>query len=481
MSYLGLQAVYGLIFERTQWLPQIFFCDERGRVYRHPSELRPGYRPPDLKQFTLLAFSLPYELGYIGLYQVLASQGIPVLAAEREGLPLIIAGGYAMTMNPQPLGDVLDLCYLGEAEGGVEPFFSALSDKRVALRTSSAHDAKHELLRSFSGKRGFYIPDSDAEKVVRRHYADDLNTFPAYSRIVAERTVFPRRLLMQIARGCASKCAFCLAGHTTGPLRFVSADTILTTARKAEGTTDRLGVISASPSDHPQVRELTRALTDEGYRVSFSSLRLSTLDDEMVAVLLQGGQQTVTIAPEVLDEDYRKRIAKPFPANEVILQRTQDLLRTGVPHLKYYYMLGFEFEDDDYIRRLGAFLGEIVAVAESVRPKRRMPSVTFSFGFFVPKPQTPLELAPMSPVAELKRRRKLLKKHVRGACTLKFESAERALLQEALSRGGRETVELLRFLGERSLRTETIQRAIDAFHLEEGAVHPRIRWPRVEA
>lgn len=480
MSYLGLQALYGLILERSAFIPQLLFCDEDGLVYRHPDELRRGYRPPDLRKFDLLAFSLPYELGYVNLYRVLTSQGIPVRAAKRRGLPLVVAGGYAVTMNPEPLGELLDLAYLGEAEDGFEPFLEALATEQSRLHGSAMEDARSELLSCFEGRPGYYIPQWGGSEVLRRKLQADADAFPSFSRIIAGRTAFPRRHLIQIARGCAAKCRFCLAGHVTGPLRFLSSGAILAAARKARGITGRLGMISASPSDHPDIRELTGTLIEEGYRLSFSSLRLSTLDDEMVALVLRSGQQTLTIAPEVLDESYRKRIAKPFPSNAEILARTRDLLRAGVPRLKFYFMLGFEFEDDAYIRELGAFLSELVAVAQSVRPRRRAPSITFAFSFFVPKPQTPLELAPMPPVAELKRRRKLLKKHVHGACTLKFESAERALLQEALSRGGRDTLELLRFLGERSVRTATIQRAIDQFSLESQASHPQIRWPRLE-
>ena len=479
MSYLGLQAVYGLMLERSAFIPHLLFCDDEGVVYRHPGELRAGYRPPDLRRFDLLAFSLPYELGYINLLRVLTSQGIPVLASERSRLPLVVAGGYAVTMNPEPLAEMIDLAYLGEAEGGFESFLSALAEEAGALRAGRAEPGKYELLRAFHGKPGFYLPMEGMEQEAIRHATSDLDALPAYSRIIAEHTSFPRRHLVQIARGCTAKCRFCLAGHVTRPLRFLSGDAILEIARRARGITDRLGIISASPSDHPQIRELTRTLVDDGFRLSFSSLRLSSIDDEMLACLLNSGQQTVTIAPEVLDEEHRKVIAKPFPSNSVILQRTRDFLHAGVRRLKFYYMLGFDFEDDAYIRRLGAFLSEIGEVARSVRPGRSVPSVTFSFSYFVPKPQTPLELAPMPPVAELKRRRKLLKKHIRGVCSLKFESAERALLQEALSRGGRDAFRLLRFLSERPFRTDVVRRAIAAFGLEAQASRPQGRWPRV--
>jgi len=317
-----------------------------------------------------------------------------------------------------------------------------------------------------------------AERAVQ-HQMKDLDTFPVFSRIVAEKTSFPRRHLIQIARGCAAKCRFCLAGHLTRPLRFLSREAILAGAHRAQGITDRLGIISASPSDHPRIRQLTRTLVGDGFRLSFSSLRLNSIDDEMLACLLKGGQQTLTIAPEVLDEAYRERIAKPYPANADILERTRAFLRAGVRRLKFYYILGFDFEDDGYIRKLGGFLSEIASIAESARPGRRSPSVAFSFSFFVPKPQTPLELAPMPPVSELKRRRKLLKRCVRGACTLKFESAERALLQEALSRGGREALAILSYLSEHPLRASSIRTAISAFDLEPRAAHPQRRWPRI--
>jgi len=477
MSNLGVQAVYGLLAERTPYVPELYFYQEGLGLHRHRDALAP--RRVQLRDYDVVAFSLSFELLYVNLHRILAEGGVGVTAQERPGTPLVIAGGYPLTANPLPVAELLDAAFTGEAEEAFPPFLDEVLRELPRLKSPQGALARGELLARWHGRPGFWCPHSGRDRTLAvRNVLRDLSGYETVSRIITSRTAFASRMLLQTSRGCGAACAFCLAGHTTQPLRVLPEAEVLRRARLAQCVTDRLGIIAAAPSDHPQLASFTRRLAAEGFRLSFSSLRLSALDEELVASLLAGGQRTFTVAPEVLDEGYRRRIGKPFPNNAEILARTQQLLRAGVPRLKFYFMLGFEFEDDAYLRALGEWLTELDAVSRQVRP-RGEPPLTFSFSFFVPKAHTPLELAPMPGVAELTRRRKLVKRHYRGRGRLKFESAAWSLVQERLSRGGREVLQLVEFLAAHGLKTATVNRAVQEFALESAAANPVRTWPQL--
>lgn len=473
MSNLGVQAVYGLLNERTPYAPDLYFYQGDFGLYRHRDMVRKHSRV-HLRDYDVVAFSIPYEIQYINVHRILSAHGIGLTPEERSGTPVIVAGGIPVTANPLPLGDLIDLAFIGEAEGAFPPFLGDVLRALPQLKSPQGADARSELLARWHGQSGFWCPQIGGD--LPRHALTDLGAYDTVSRIITPRTVFANRMLLQTARGCAARCKFCLAGHTTAPLRLLSKDAIVERARLAHGVTDRLGIIAAAPADHPDIVDIATTLVDDGFSVSFSSLRLASLTDDMVQCLLRSGQRTVTIAPEVLDEGYRKTIGKPFPANAEVLARTRAFLQAGVPRIKYYFMLGFSFEDDDYIARLAQWLEELDAVAQELRPKGE-PPLTFAFSFFVPKAQTPFELEPMPARADLLHRRKLLKASFRGRSRLKFESPAWSLLQERLSRGGSDAANIIAFLASDRLTTSSVNAALERFDIEESAAHPERLWP----
>lgn len=473
MSNLGVQAVYGLLDERTPYAPDLFFYQSDFGLYRHRDAAR-KHSQVRLSDYDIVAFSIPYELQYLNVRRILAAHGIGLAPDDRAGTPVIVAGGIPVTANPLPLSGLIDLAFIGEAEGAFPPFLDDVLHVLPQLKSPQGADARDELLARWHGRPGFWRPQTGGD--MPRHTLADLNDYDTVSRIVTPRTVFANRMLIQIARGCAARCKFCLAGHATAPLRLLSKDAIGERAALARDVTNRIGVIASAPTDHPDIADITATLVDDGFNVSFSSLRLSSLTDEMVQCLLRSGQRTVTIAPEVLDENCRKIIGKPFPTNAEILARTRAFLEAGVPRVKYYFMLGFSFEDDAYIARLAQWLGELDAAAQELRPKGE-PPLTFAFSFFVPKAQTPFELEPMPARTELQHRRKVLKASFSGRSRLKFESPAWSLLQERLSRGGSDVADIIEFLASERLATSRVNAAIERFNIEHSAAHPQRVWP----
>jgi len=120
MSSLGFQTIYhlfnsqpGVVCERA------FVPDEEdlADLERTGAGLVSYESETPLGQFDAIAFSVSYELDYVGVARVLRLAKVPAMAAERgEEHPIVMAGGAAVTINPEPLGDLMDMVVLGEGE-----------------------------------------------------------------------------------------------------------------------------------------------------------------------------------------------------------------------------------------------------------------------------------------------------------------------------------------------------------------------------
>ncbi len=131
MGNLGFQAIYhllnaqpGLMCERA-FLPTSEEWEEYRRS-RTPILTLESQRP--LKDFAAVAFSVSFEADYPYILQLLAGAGLPLKAADRgPDDPLVLAGGVATFLNPEPLAPFVDAFFLGEGEAGAVPFFEFLA------------------------------------------------------------------------------------------------------------------------------------------------------------------------------------------------------------------------------------------------------------------------------------------------------------------------------------------------------------------
>ncbi len=83
-----------------------------------------------------------------------------------------------------------------------------------------------------------------------------------------------------------------------------------------------------------------------GYSISPASLRLDDLTETIVTLLRQGGERSITIAPET-GSDRLRRVINKTVTNEQILDKSGLIFRTGFENLKLYYMIGLPTETDE--------------------------------------------------------------------------------------------------------------------------------------
>ena len=378
-----------------------------------------------VKSFDLICFSISYENDYVHVAELLARAGIPILASERPALfPLVVCGGFTMTLNPEPLADIADVAVVGEAEcvlddllGGVGGGCAGGTDGRGGAA------AKAEVLGRLARIDGIYVPSAPRPRV-RRVWA------PACD-IAAEPPAqapshFGKMLLVEVGRGCGRGCFFCAAGNLYRPVRMREAEEILERSRGAE----KVGLLGTAVGDHLGLEGMLREITARGCEVSVSSFRADEITRGIADLLVAGGMKTIAIAPEAGSEPLRRRINKRL-SDDQIVEAVSVLASAGMKTIKLYFMIGLPGEEDADVEAAV----DLVKRLSNVRGSSRL---SIAAGPFVPKPQTAFQWSPFAPLATLRRRAAVLSavRRIRG-CSLTLGSLDEAWLEAVLARGDR--------------------------------------------
>jgi len=482
MANLGFQAVFHIFESDSRVAADRAFLpdpDEREHFRSGGERLVSFERGRPLSDFDILAFSISFETDYLNVLSVLKMAGIPARRRDRAGrnFPLIIAGGSAVFLNPEPIADFIDLFLIGEGEEMVPEFLECYQTTRGAP----------DQMRELASVEGAYVPEyyapvydetgrlaavnysGSGSGQVNRRLIRDLNCFPTSSLILTDESVFGDMFLVEASRGCQWGCRFCAAGFMYRPIRYRKPENLIAEAERGLGERGVIGLVGAEMASVPGVAEVASAVADRGGRLSPSSLKADCISPALASALARGGNQTVTVAPEAGSERMRKVINKNLTEAE-ILKAAEMMLGEGVANLKFYFMLGLPEEQDEDV----VAIAELVAkVLERARARRtRIGSVTVSLNPFVPKPWTPFQWDPMRDAREIKRKVALLRTRLLklGQVELDAESPREAYFQTLVSRGDRRVAGILERLEASGCdRAGAIWHELDKIHREAEA------------
>jgi radical SAM superfamily enzyme YgiQ (UPF0313 family) len=137
MSNLGFQSVYRLLNEYDHVVCERAFLPETSQPQTTPLKtFESGKRLTDTD---IIAFSLSFENDYPHILSILEKIGLPLRADQRRDQdPLLIAGGVASFLNPEPIAAFFDCFLIGEAEAMLPRFlenFEPGNNRRTALKT----------------------------------------------------------------------------------------------------------------------------------------------------------------------------------------------------------------------------------------------------------------------------------------------------------------------------------------------------------
>jgi len=488
MSSLGFQTVLhgfatlpGVVAERV-------FLDEGGAALR---VLDAGFAP---RRADLLAFSISGENDYEQLVRMLALAGLPLRAVDRKaGSPLIVAGGIAPTLNPEPLAPFVDAVAIGEGEELFAPLVAAVRgrvEREVALGRLAATPgiyipARYEPSYAADGTLASFEPSGSAPRRVVRASVRDLDAWQTFGRTVAPGSEFEKLCLVEVSRGCGRGCRFCAAGHVVRPLRHRSLAALRLAIAATADLQPRVGLLGAAVADHPDLTVLGRELVAAGRGFSLSSLRLDHLDPELLDLLAAGGTRTATFAPETGGERLRFAVGKRISDGQ-ILAAAERAAAAGLRQLKLYFMIGLPTETPED----RATIPELVRrVRERTLAGRRLKTdlvrISVTLGGFVPKAWTPFQWHPFAGVRALKSAQSALIRELRKIpnVAVTHDVPKWSYIQALLSLGDRRVADIIEAAvlsndWPRALREAVV--APDFFVLREKGRDELLPWDFIE-
>ncbi|MEM1392979.1 MAG: radical SAM protein [Cyanobacteria bacterium P01_D01_bin.116] len=442
ITSLGYQVVWATLATRSDLQVSRLFTDISETLPRNPE---------------ILGFSMSWELDYVNILNLLESNDVPIRGSDRQdNHPIVFGGGPVLTANPEPYADFFDVVLLGDGENLLNDFINAYKEVRNADRETK--------LKALAQVPGIYAPSlyeveykslDDAIKSIKPISSDIPlevkkqtyrgNTLSA-STVVTEKAAWENIFMVEVVRSCPEMCRFCLASYLTLPFRTASLnDSLIPAIEKGLQVTNRLGLLGASVTQHPEFNTLLDYINRPKYediRLSIASVRTNTVTEELAKTLSQRGTKSLTIAVESGSEKVRKIINKKLEQKDII-KAAENAKKGGLKGLKLYGMVGIPGETPDD-------LDATVIMMQNL--KKAAPGVRFTLGCstFVPKAHTPFQWFGVNKEAE--KRLKLLQKKLKPqGIDFRPESYNWSVIQTLLSRGDRrlsKLLELTRYFGD---------------------------------
>jgi len=374
-------------------------------------------------EVALIGFSFTFDTDFMPVFSTLEKNKIPLKSSDRtEDTPLIFAGGPVVSANPMPYKEIFDFFVIGDGED--------INAQIVRICKENRDKSKSETLELLSKLDGVYVPSLNnvpVKKIVK------MLDSCVYTPIISKNAYFNNTFIIEMSRGCANRCGFCLASYLNLPLRCVPYDDIIKAIELGLSHTNKIALLGAQISAHPKFDEIFDYISkqlDNGKEIemSVSSLRVDAIKPEIVKTLVKAGQKNVTLAIEAGSERLRKVINKNL-TEEQIFKAVKIAVDNGLKGLKFYGMIGLPTETYED-------LDAMIDLAKRIKKLYKGFDITFGFSSFVPKPNTPFQWFGREETKSLEKKAEYIRKEMHKiGISANVSSIKWDYWQAVLSRG----------------------------------------------
>jgi radical SAM superfamily enzyme YgiQ (UPF0313 family) len=444
MSNLGIRILYGLLNRRPKAACERFFSPDTDleKILRESGRSIASLESQSkLSDFDLVGISLPSELCYTNVLNILDLGLIPLKSAERDNrFPLIIGGG-PCTLNPEPMHEFFDLFLVGEGEDALLEIVDTYEGLHSAYKDSKV--SKTELLARLSGIPGVYIPSlkGSRTRIMKRTVKDLDSAYFPKEWLVPYTQIIHDRVTLEIMRGCPNRCRFCQARTQYFPFRIRKPESICALAAETYKLTgyEEVSLTGLSVSDYPGIEALSCRLMElfegRGVGLSLPSMKARSYAGGLSAIIAKVKKTGLTFAPEAGSQRLRECLAKDFNEDE-FFDALRKAYESGYRRVKLYFMIGIPGENEEDLDEIIRFSTRVSELRREV--SGRPAEVNVSINTLIPKPHTAFQWAGMSSPEEIKNKQDYLKSKNRNRrLKLNFHDRHAAFIEGVLSRGDR--------------------------------------------
>jgi radical SAM superfamily enzyme YgiQ (UPF0313 family) len=334
---LGAEIIISEIRNRDRWVVDDVYFGEK----------------IDYRKYDLIAFNIFYVTHQMNLIPFLRENNIPLKKIERNGKPLLIAGGQGI-INPKPLSDYIDYFVMGDGENAIQDILYGIENKNTEFDNKSIWTENKEIVFD-------HIPVVKSEPIIRNGH-----------------------VVIELTRGCRYRCKFCQYSHISGKYRekdfALVKEQLSFCSRRGY---NHINFLSCNLCGYSHIIELLDLCIEKNISVANSDIRINDyfkVENQLEVLKIR----TLKTGIETYNEDVRYATGKQISDDDIIAFINHSKHHVGNIHIYLIYGLPYETDYESWFSFLKKDKELIADISNPIRIEHNITN-------FEPSPYTPFE------------------------------------------------------------------------------------------